>query len=103
MSRLEISARAQDDLDSIYLFIARREQSHRPAEKWIQRLMGECAAIAASPGIGVRRDSLGPGLQSVSFGAYSVFYVFDAEKNVTSIVRVLHGARDIPQQFTIED
>ena len=99
MSRLEITARAQGDLDDIYVFVARREQSHGPAEKWIQRMLSECEAIAASPGIGVGRDSLRPGLRSVPFGSYSIFYVYDPQNRVTSIVRVIHGARDLPAQF----
>lgn len=49
------------------------------------------------PGIGRRRDDLAPGLRSISYANYLIFYrpIDDG----IEIVRVLHGSRDLPSQF----
>ena len=47
--------------------------------------------------MGRRREELAPGLRSILQGSYVIFYRLTEER--IEIVRVLHVARDIDQQF----
>ena len=50
---------------------------------------------AEAPGASVRRDDLHEGLRAARHGRYLIFFV-EAEGEVR-IVRVIHGARDLPR------
>ena len=54
-------------------------------------------AAAARPGSFPARDELHEGLRSARHGRYLIFFM-EAEEEVR-IVRVLHGARDLPRLF----
>ncbi len=47
--------------------------------------------------MGRTRDDLSPGLRSLSFGRYVIFYL--PVDDGIDVVRVLHSARDIGAQF----
>jgi toxin ParE1/3/4 len=49
------------------------------------------------PGIGRQREDLAPRLRGFPFGNYVIFY--RPMENGVEIVRVLHGARDLPPLF----
>ncbi|MGH2532966.1 MAG: type II toxin-antitoxin system RelE/ParE family toxin [Thermomicrobiales bacterium] len=51
------------------------------------------ARLAEFPGIGRRRDELGPGLRSHTVGEHVIFYRVDDK--AVHIRRVLHGRRDV--------
>jgi plasmid stabilization system protein ParE len=99
MSRLEVSEDAAQDLEQILWYISRREHNVAVGQKWVGRLVAECAAIAASPGTGTRKDDLRPGIRCVPFRAYLIFFTFDPQEDLTRIIRVLHGATDVRKQF----
>jgi toxin ParE1/3/4 len=90
-----VSACAVADLDEIWSYIAR--DSPDAAEKFTEALISRFSRLAAMPGIGRTREELSHGLRSFSVGRYIIFYR-PGESGV-EIVRVLHGARDLPPLF----
>ena len=95
MTKLAIRPQALSDLDDIFDYIA--EDSLDRATGLIKKLYGQMEKLAASPGIGRRRDELLPGLQSFPYGNYLIFYT--PIDNGVDVVRVLNGARDIEALF----
>jgi toxin ParE1/3/4 len=90
-----ISPRASADLIEIWSYIA--DDSVANADAFIDRLYQSIQALARQPGLGRHREELAPGLHSIPFGRYIIFY--RAVTGAIEIVRVLHGARDIESIF----
>jgi toxin ParE1/3/4 len=63
------------------------------ALRFISALRSRCSRIADVPNGGAPRFSLWPGLRSVAFQRYIIFYTADG--GAIRIERLLHGARDI--------
>jgi toxin ParE1/3/4 len=95
MGRLVVRPQALADLDDIFDYIA--EASLERAIAFIKKLNGQMEKLAASPGIGRRRDELRLGLRSFPYGNYLILYL-PLEDGV-DVVRVLNGARDIEALF----
>ncbi|WP_027060107.1 type II toxin-antitoxin system RelE/ParE family toxin [Mesorhizobium loti] len=64
------------------------------AHRFIAALRERCGRIADVPGGGVLRPTLWPGLRSIAFQRYVIFYTADGDD--VRIERILHGTRDIP-------
>ncbi len=95
LRQLRISPAAERDLAEIWPYIA--DDSPRMATAFIEQLEGKFAPLLEFPGIGAPRDNLAPGLRVCPYQSYCVYYVHD-EATVT-IVRVVHGARDVRAMF----
>lgn len=67
------------------------------AGRFIAALRARCERIGDAPHSGVPRSSLWPGLRSIAFQRYVIFYGTDGD--AVRIERVLHGARDIDAIF----
>jgi toxin ParE1/3/4 len=93
MSRVEFSAEAAADLDEIWFRIA--QDSPERADRMLDRIH-EVAhmTLAPHPEAGRAREELGLGLRSFAVKNYLLFYTV-ADGGI-DIVRVLHGARDLP-------
>jgi toxin ParE1/3/4 len=88
---LRFSEQAERDLVEIGNFIARDNPAN--AARFIARLEEHCNLLTRHPLIGRVRDDLLPGLRSLPFGRYIIFYrLMDG---VVEIVRVFHAARDL--------
>ncbi|MGO4814126.1 type II toxin-antitoxin system RelE/ParE family toxin [Cupriavidus sp. 2MCAB6] len=61
---------------------------------FIEELRGQCQRIARNPDSYRRRPELGSDIRSCPYGNYVIF--FTASDSEVTVVRVLHGARDIP-------
>jgi len=61
------------------------------------RLSAKFHLLAEQPMLGRSRDELAPGLRSIPLGRYVIFY--EVIPDGISIVRVLHGARDLGSLF----
>ena len=94
--RVTLSPLAERDLEAIGDYIA--EDNPSRALSFIVELRAQCATIAKAPQAYRTRPELGEGLRSCAHGNYVIF--FTATKARLTIVRVLHGAMDIPAQFT---
>ena len=90
-----LSDEAVSDLEEIWIYIA--SQSIRSADSFLDQLYNKCIEISELTGIGRKRDELFPGMLSLAYKKYVIFFMRSGD--VVEIVRILHGARDIPTIF----
>ena len=95
MTSFFLTPQAIQDLNEIHDFIA--EDSLSMALRFINTLQEKCHLLAQSPAIGRSREELAPSLRSFPVGKHVIFYR-DAQDGI-EIIRILHGARDIPPLF----
>ena len=93
--RVTLSPLAERDLESIGDYIA--EDNPRRALSFVAELRARCDTIAKAPQAYRARPELAEGLRSCAHGNYVIFFI--AAKARLTIVRVLHGAMDIPAQL----
>lgn len=93
--RAAFSRRAERDLEEIGDYIA--QDDPRRALSFIAELRVRCARIAEAPLAFSPRPELGSDLRSSPHGRYVIF--FRPSSSGVLIVRILHGARDLPRQF----
>lgn len=94
--RLVIKPLAEQDLEVIGDYIARDNPAQAVA--FVGELREKCRRIADNP-LGYReRPELARGLRSCAHGNYVIF--FDALPDAVEVVRVLHGARDLPAMLS---
>lgn len=89
------SAQADADIDEVWFQIA--DDNVAAADRWLHQLLGVEDRLADFPALGPARPEFGENLRSWPFGAYLIFY--RVEPGAIDIVRVLHGARDLPSEF----
>ena len=96
MSRqVQVSREAKADLREIRDHIAASNVD--AAKKLVQQIAVTFDSLGDMPMVGRKRDDLAYGLRSLAVGKYIV--VYRLMENSIEIVRVLHGARDIPSFF----
>ena len=95
MSGYYFTPKAQVDLESHQDYIARDRP--RASLAWVKALEVRCVTLARNPGWGRPREELRPGLRSLPFGRYLLFY--RVTRRGVEIVRVLHASRDLKTQF----
>ncbi len=95
MPRIVRSLQAETDILETWDYIA--DDSEANADAWLDRLDGKLRLLATQPMMGRGRDELVPGLRSMPFGRYVIFYrVLD---DGIFIARFLHSARDLEPLF----
>ncbi|MBI5119886.1 MAG: type II toxin-antitoxin system RelE/ParE family toxin [Rhodospirillales bacterium] len=99
MSRLRFAKRALRDLAEIGRYIGR--DNKREAELFVNRIKDKCWEISAAPEIGRLREGFGENIRSFPFGNYLIFY--QPGKSGIVVVRVLHGARNLPAAFNSDN
>lgn len=97
--RLRLSPLASSDLEGIGDYIAR--DNPRRASGFVAEIREQCNKIASSPLAYRARPELGNGIRSCAFGDYVI--VFQAGDTDVLIVRILHGAMDIPGRLGSEE
>jgi toxin ParE1/3/4 len=95
MGGISFAPAARQDLEEIGDYIA--ADSPSAARRFLAELHGRCALITEAPRGGRTRPELYPGLRSLPFHRYVIFYTVDGQD--VRIERILHGARDIEQVF----
>ncbi len=95
MNQYRVSASARADLDDIWFYIAQDDAA--AADKFIHTIIGKFPKLAEWPDIGRERTELMANLRSLVVGRYVIFY--RRITNGIEVVRVLHGARDLPPLF----
>ena len=89
---LRLSAEARDDLDEIWLYLA-REATISIADRQIDAITARFVLLSTWPLVGRARDDLRSGLRSFPVGRYSIFY--RVRHGEVVVLRVLHGSRDV--------
>lgn len=92
MRRLVILPAARDDLVEIGDFIA--QDNPERAASFVAEIEARMSGVAERPASFQSREELLKGLRSARHGRYQIFFVEHGDE--VHIVRVLHGARDIP-------
>ena len=95
MKQYRVSASARADLDDIWFYIAQDDVT--AADQFIHTIIGKFLKLAEWPDIGRERSELMAHLRSFVVGRYVIFY--RQITNGIEVVRVLHGARDLPPIF----
>ena len=90
--RIVYTATARSDLLAIGDTI-REAAGPRIAERFIERVITTADSLSDMPERHRLGAELADGFRAISVGKYLIFYVVDDE--TVSIIRVLHGARDI--------
>jgi|SRR5580700_820703 toxin ParE1/3/4 len=91
--------RAEADLDEIWLHIA--TDNIAAAERMIEHIEAAEDRLGEFPQIGQARPEIHPDLRHWPVGDYLIFYRVDAAQ--ITIVRVVHGARDLAAIFDESD
>lgn len=95
MPTLIIKPQAQADLDSIFDYIAQDSVQH--AEHFLRLFYEKFLLLQQMPETGTTRPDLALGIRAFPFRHYVIFY--QITETGLDIVRILHGARDIPNLF----
>ena len=100
MSGYQFTPQASEDLLDIWSFIAR--DNPEAADRVEAAVYRACDLLADSPLAGrMRKDVTSLPLRSWVVHPYSNYLiVYDPEKRPPQIIRMLHGARDLPSVLT---
>lgn len=98
MTRLFITPLAEADIEEIGDYIA--QDSPARALSFVRELRVQCRKIADAPEAYRLRRELGEELRACAYHRYMIFFVATAD--ITTIIRVLHGARDLATLFREE-
>lgn len=96
--RLAFTPLAEQDLEAIGDYIAADNPVR--ALSFVRELRAQCQRILLTPSGYCLRSELGEGIRSCAHGHYVIF--FEADADSVFIVRILHGARDIPATFSTD-
>lgn len=95
ISKVQRNPRAEQDVIDIWFYIAVENRSRVNADRLLKRFDIVFEKLAKNPGMGILKSQYGAGLYQFRYGHYLIFY-----RIITGgieIVRVLHGARNIPE------
>jgi toxin ParE1/3/4 len=95
MSRVRLSIEASRDLEEIEGYIS--QDNPDAAARLILLVREKCELLSEQPGIGRDRSDVRSGLRGFPIGNYVIFY--QPANDGIEVIRVLHGARDIPELF----
>lgn len=91
-SRVALSPAADEDLIGIWGHVAL--ESTRRADRVYDKIVGRIYELADFPQLGRSRPDVAAELRALTAFNYLILYRIEAEQVV--IVRVVHGARDLP-------
>ncbi|MFA6291604.1 MAG: type II toxin-antitoxin system RelE/ParE family toxin [Victivallales bacterium] len=93
--KLIISKQAIEDLTDIWSYIAL--DNYDAADEFTDKLYASCKNLSKMPEMGRSRDELLPGLRSLTYKGYIIFYRSGKQK--LEIIRVLNGCMDVDSIF----
>jgi len=92
MNEICIRPLAEEDLYSIWSYIAEENADTLIADRFIRNLNEQFLSLLDSPHLGRSLGEIFPGMRKLVFGNYLIFYTL--REFQVEIVRVLHGARN---------
>jgi toxin ParE1/3/4 len=95
MARVIRSERAQEDLEGILDYLD--SQSDQAADRFALKFDAACDLHAKHPQAGASSEEYAPTLRHFAVWNYAVFY--RPLDDGIEIIRIIHGARDIPRLF----
>jgi toxin ParE1/3/4 len=95
-----VAPRAEADLDDIWLYVAKESGSMEVATQLIDSITDRFLFLARFPFAGrVRDKDLGAGTRSFPVGEHLIVYCIEGTD--VSILRVVHGRRDLGALFDL--
>ena len=94
-------ATAEDDLDTLFRYVALESGSLATALGYIDRIIEKCDKLALFPLSGRSQSEYSPGLRSTPFERLMIFY--RAEDRGIAVLRVVNAARDYRVLFELDD
>lgn len=94
--KLTFTLKARIDLREIVNY-TEQKWGEGQAEKYFDKIMGKCRDLAAGLVSGRKRAELKGSPSSYPVGSHIIFYQ-ETKRNIR-ILRILHGARDLPRHF----
>jgi toxin ParE1/3/4 len=88
---------SEAELDRVEITLHIAQHNPAAAEHLLETIDDKCRLLAQRPELGRKRFELAPNLRGLPVGNYIIFYL--PLPDGIQIVRVLHGARDIPALF----
>lgn len=99
--RVLYSARAADQLEALYLYIAGDTGPDRAAG-YVDAITDYCDSLETFPHRGQRRDDMRPGLRLIGFRR-RVTIAFTVEDASVTILGVFYGGQDVEAALRAED
>lgn len=94
--RIVYTDSARSDLREIAVYF-RNAAGDVVAEATVGKIVNKIETLGVRPARQRPRNELSPGLRAVSVGNYLIFY--RVENNTVTVVRVLHGSRNISEKL----
>lgn len=88
---------ALDDLTSIWEYIA--ADNREAADKLVLDILQLFDKTAEHPHLGRSAEEIAPDIRMLTRGRYLLIYRVIADEKAIELVRVVHGARDLPALF----
>ena len=97
---LRLAEDADRDIEDIWWNVAIESSNSVIADRLVQRIFDRYSILAEYPYLGPGRDHLlGAGRRTLTVGDYVIVYRVD--ENTVSILRIVHGRRDLPALFDL--
>jgi plasmid stabilization system protein ParE len=96
MARLIVSPESSADIDGILDWLD-CETGRPVALRYAERFRAAFGHLMAFPEIGARRRTLHANMRIWVVAPYVIFYRFEIDKEPVTIVRILHGRRDLAE------
>jgi plasmid stabilization system protein ParE len=94
MARLIVSLEAQQDVRSIVAYL-RRNAGMPVADKYAVAFDEAADLLSDFPGIGTLSPELGPIARRYVISPYVLIYDFDSSSDTATVLRIVHGRRNI--------
>lgn len=94
MTRLVVTANAEDDINDILDYLA-REAGAEVAVAYGNQFRSSIERLLEFPRIGARRTALGTGTRATVVPPYILIYDYEPADDVVTLLRVIHGKRNI--------
>jgi len=94
---VRLTQSARRDFAAVIATIA-ENSGERVAARWRRRILGQAGTLAGRPYLGAGDEDLGPGRRRLVVSPYLIVYEL-APPNEVVILRIIHGARDLPALF----
>jgi plasmid stabilization system protein ParE len=98
MTRLVVTADAEADINDVLDYL-RKEAGARVAISYGRKFATIIERLVESPGIGAPRPTLGPDVRIGIVPPYVLIYAFTAADDTLTLLRVVHGKRNITRRL----
>lgn len=99
--RIRLAPQARDDLDAIWLYVARESGSQALATRAVSSVTDKFGFFAKFPYIGkVLESGLRPNIRTFPVNNYLIFY--SVKPGEIRILRIIHTSRNAPAVFVEE-